>query len=208
MANHVTSVCILGWNALWTPRLSQTPKPGETAKYNADLLFTAEDEKSDEFLAIKKDFNQIIIDAIGLEKARVWLKEEKIKSIFNRKLESSKYDADKFSCFIKTKTTKKPGIVSTKEDPANRGKPAPITDPEEVFMGCKVRAIIGLKWFEMPDKTNRGVTVYLNGLQVVDNKVQRLDGRLSAADAFGFTEAANDVDLSIGAEENLADLLE
>jgi hypothetical protein len=65
------------------------------------------------------------------------------------------------------------------------GKPAPITDPKEIYPGAKVRA--SLRAYAYSVNGNNGVAFSLGNLQKVGDG-PRMDGRLSAADEFTATE--------------------
>ena len=56
-----------------------------------------------------------------------------------------------------------------------------ITDPDEVYCGCKVRATLSV--FAYDKAGNRGISFGLNNVQKLGDG-ERLDGRLRAEDDF------------------------
>jgi hypothetical protein len=209
MANLITPECTLTWPAFWTPRLSKNPEPGETAKYQGTFLFTPEDEETDAFKAIVKEFNRILIEKLTVDKARIFLKEKPEKNIIKRDIESAGYPTI-YSSYIKTQNKSKPAVFYNREGLDDKGKPtgkpAIITGPDEIYPGVRGRANISPAWYDIPGKT-KGVTLYLNAFQKTAD-AERLDGRTTAdaaAAQFGFTERAVAMDMTTA--DDFADLL-
>lgn len=74
---------------------------------------------------------------------------------------------------------RKPGVVSRYAGPD--GKPLEITNPKEIYPGCRVRASLDCFAYDMP--TSKGVTFGLNNIQKLGDG-KRLDGRVAATDDF------------------------
>jgi hypothetical protein len=93
------------------------------------------------------------------------------------------YGADKV--FLSAKSTRQPGVVS--KYAGQDGKPLAITDPDELYPGCKVRA--SLIPFAYDVNGNRGVSFLLGNIQKLGDG-PRLDNRLRAEDEFEASEEA------------------
>jgi hypothetical protein len=61
------------------------------------------------------------------------------------------------------------------------GKPAKITNPDEIYAGVKARASV--RFYAYDTNGNRGVAVALGNVQKT-GEGQRLDGRMKAEDEF------------------------
>jgi hypothetical protein len=81
--------------------------------------------------------------------------------------------------FLNCSTNSPPGIVSRYA--GADGRPLPITDPGEIYAGCRVRA--SLIAFAYDRNGNRGCSFLLNNLQKLGDG-PRLDGRQAAEDEF------------------------
>lgn len=87
------------------------------------------------------------------------------------------------STFFNCKSKGKPGVVDRYK--GADGKPRPITDPEEVYAGAKVRASV--RFYAFDTKGNKGVAVALNNVQKLGDG-PRLDSRMRAEDEFDAEE--------------------
>jgi hypothetical protein len=81
---------------------------------------------------------------------------------------------EKGHTYIKTWSNDKPGIVNAQRQE--------ILLPEEVWAGQMVRANINPKWWSNSGK--KGVSFYLNHIQIVRTDLPRIDGKASASKAF------------------------
>ena len=83
------------------------------------------------------------------------------------------------SVYINVRSKQKPGIAS--KYAGTDGKTLVITDPDEVYSGCRVRATLSV--FAYDKAGNRGISFGLNNVQKLGDG-ERLDGRLKAEDDF------------------------
>jgi hypothetical protein len=97
--------------------------------------------------------------------------------------------------FLNVNSNRQPGVVSKYAGPD--GKPLPITDPDEVYPGCRVR--VSLVPFAYEAQGNKGVSFMLGNVQKLSDG-PRLDGRLRAEDEF---EALEDAPANFGEEIDL-----
>ncbi|MFL9934264.1 DUF2815 family protein [Paraburkholderia sp. RL18-103-BIB-C] len=168
-----TPEAILSYPFLFTPRANDEG----TLKYSCSLVFPA----GTDLAALK----QAVLDAAEEKfgsKAAELIKTKKIHTPFRDDWAAKGYPEG--STFINVTTTKKPGIVSIYK--GADGKPAPITESDQVYAGCRVIASIVAKYFEAKGK--KGITFYLNNLQK-RGEGGRLDGRMKAEDEFEAEEA-------------------
>lgn len=151
-------------------------------KYSCVLVFTDEQQKSPLFKAMKKAAVEAAIEKFGGDKAPGLIRSGKIRMPFRDDPEDiEKKGYPEGSCFITVKNEKKPGIVSIFPDPNNNGKPMSITDEEQIYAGCIVRATINA--FGYDQRGNKGVSFGLNNIQKLRDG-ERLDGRAKAEDEF------------------------
>jgi hypothetical protein len=107
------------------------------------------------------------------------------------------------SVFITCSSKQQPGIVHPYA--GSDGKPAPLTDPNEIYPGAIVRA--SLRAFGYDKAGNKGVSFALNNLQKLRDG-DRLDGRVSAANEFDVVEGVADLDdVSNPSAEDIDDFL-
>ena len=157
-------------------------------QYSACLVFNKEADLS--------ELEKAVEDAGKLkwgEKFSGMRKSGEIRVPFrNDRLTEKGYPPD--STYINVRSKQKPGIVSTYA--GEDGKPQLITDHDEVYSGCKVRATLNV--FAYDKAGNRGVSFRLNNVQKLDDG-ERLDGRLKAEDDFeAIEEKPADIDDMLG----------
>lgn len=80
-----------------------------------------------------------------------------------------------------------PTVVSVFPDPNNPDRPAIITDPNEVYAGCRVKGLVSCYAYQKAG--NIGITFGLEGLQKVRDG-DRLDGRVNPQSIFQVDESA------------------
>jgi hypothetical protein len=101
-----------------------------------------------------------------------------------------RYDVDKYAecepkviAYVNARSYKTaPGVVSIYPGPD--GKPAPITDPSQIYPGCYLRASLGA--FATPatkENPSNSVSIALRNCQKVKDG-KRIDSRISARDEF------------------------
>lgn len=169
MSKVITPTAILSYPHLFEPQIA--PGASDPA-YSCTLVF----EDGTDLSSMKKIANDVGLEKWGAKFAAA-VKENKIRMPFRMDGEEKGYPEG--SIFINCKNKAAPGIVSIYPGPD--GKPKKITDPSEVYAGCKVR--VSLRAFAYDVNGNKGVSFALNNVQKVADG-QRLDGRSRAEDEF------------------------
>lgn len=184
-----TPEAILSYPFLFEPRANDDGK----LKYSCSLVFTADTDiaplRAAVLDAAREKFGSKADELIRLKKIHTPIRDD---------WEAKGYPQG--SHFINVTTEKRPGIVSIYKGPD--GKPAAITDKEQIFPGCIVIASIIAKYFEAKGK--KGITFYLNNLQK-RREGPRLDGRMKAEDEFEAEE--NEAEFDGAAGNALDDLM-
>ena len=179
----ITSECVLSHPSLFEPR--ETPS-GEL-KYGCALIF---DKGAD--LAELRAAAQAAAVAKWAGKAAQMTESGALRMPFRDGAEregSRGYGAGK--TFLNASTKNQPGVVGRHGGPD--GRPRPITDPAELYPGCRVRA--SLTAFAYDQAGNRGVSFALNNIQKL-GEGPRLDGRKDAEDEFSAFPEDAPVDLA------------
>jgi len=78
------------------------------------------------------------------------------------------------SWYIEAKNKEKPGLVDADREP--------ILENSAVWSGCKGRLSLGFVGYDVAAK--KGVTIYLNNVQLLDNSAPKMGGRKSAEEDF------------------------
>jgi len=180
-----TPAALLSYPHLFTPQEPFRNSKGEPQgdpKYGAVLVFPEGTDMS------------------GMQAVAQIAGEEKFGKDFQKGLKSGRIrspfrdDSDKGypenSIFINAKSSDQPGIVGRYADPAT-GKPVVITNADEVYPGCIVKASITAYGYDV--NGNKGVAFALNNIQKWDDG-ERLDSRIAAEDEFE-AEALSEADL-------------
>lgn len=76
--------------------------------------------------------------------------------------------------YIEAKNKEKPGLVDADREP--------ILENSAVWSGCKGRLSLGFVGYDVAAK--KGVTIYLNNVQLLDNSAPKMGGRKSAEEDF------------------------
>lgn len=180
MASLNTPYAILAFPSLFKPR----PRFGgmEQEVFQATLIFPPASQKSPAYKAMQ--------DAVVLQAKEGFSESVKMNSLtmpFKDAGEKAGQWAgfEPGSTYIKTWTSNKPGVVD-----ANRND---ILLPEEVWAGQMVRANVTPKFWVNSGK--RGVSFYLNHIQIVKSDMPRIDGKASASKAFDDGEVKADEDI-------------
>jgi len=171
-----TPEAILSYPHLFVPRATAA---GKDPKYSCTLIFPEGTDLS----ALHAAAFRAAIEEYGEAKAMDMVKTKKLKLPFRTDWES-KDGYPENSTFIAVTGNTAPGIVSRFAGPD--GRPALITDPSEIYPGCRVRAQI--RSFHYAVEGNRGISFGLNHIQKLGDG-ERLDGRTRATDAFDALEA-------------------
>lgn len=195
MSSIITPEAILSYPRLFEPEVGPS---GGDPKYSCCLVFPAGSDLKE----LKKAAIEAAQEKWG-EKAVPGIRSGKLRMPFRDDPEDV---ADKGypegSTFMNVRTKKAPGVVSIFPDPNNDGKPMPITDEDEVYAGCYVRA--SLRAFAYDTQGNRGVSFALNNVQKLRDG-ERIDGRRAAVDEFEADEnaAADLSDLTDGDDRGI-----
>ena len=171
-----TPAAILSYPHLFTPQEPFRNKDGVAQgepKYGAVLVF-AEGTDLSGMQAVAQIAGEEKFGAAAFQKG---LKSGKITSPF-RDDDDKGYPEN--AVFINAKSTDQPGIVGRYADPGT-GKPVVITEQNDVYPGCIVKASITAYGYDV--NGNKGVSFALNNIQKWDDGT-RLDGRIAAADEF------------------------
>lgn len=178
--NIITPEAILSYPALFEPKEGMN---GGEAKYSATLVFP----KGTDLKELRA-----AAEAAGREKFGAkyndMVKANKLKMPFRDDVEGTNYPEGTIRISAKDKS--KPGIVSRYAGPD--GKPKPVTDPAEMYPGCRVRASV--RAFAYDTNGNKGVSFGLGNIQRL-GEGERLDGRKAASDEFESYEPAEASDL-------------
>lgn len=178
---------------------------GEPEKYSIALVFP----KGTDLSALKNLALAAAVERFGKEKTKQYLKTPGFLP-FREDGEAKGYPEG--SVFFNARSQRKPGVVN--QIPDADGKPTPI-DPGSIYPGAIVKGLISAYGYEV--KGNRGVAFGLEGVQFIRDCApeDRLDGSVSARDAFSADESAvadlSDLEDSVEEEEGweedpLADL--
>ncbi len=168
--------------------------PGAEPMYSCSLVFEAGTDLS----ALKKAVIETARERFG-DKSDALIKSGKLRLPFRTDVEEKGYPEG--AVFINIRTKSKPGIVDRYA--GTDGKPVPITDPDEIYPGCYVRASV--RPYAYDTNGNRGVSLALCNIQKLEDG-ERFDGRKAAQDEFEALEesrkpvSANDL-IGYGADE-------
>lgn len=180
MSKVITPEAIISYPHIFEP---QTPPGASEPVYSCSLVFPDDADLTE----LKGAALSVAKDKWGA-KTKDMLQGGKIRMPFREDGEEKGYPAG--STFINVKSKQAPGVVS--KFAGSDGKPAPITDPKEIYPGAKVRA--SLRAYAYSVNGNNGVAFSLGNIQKT-NDGPRMDGRLSAADEFS-AEARPTADIS------------
>jgi hypothetical protein len=171
MARKVmTPAATVSYPALFATRT--TPSGGE--KYSACLIF----DRDANLTALKTAAMDVATERWGPQ-AKQMLAAKQLRWPFRDGAEKAALGFGKGKTFINVSSSRRPGVVGRHAGPD--GKPMPITNPDEVFAGCRVRAT--LLAFAYDTQGSKGVSFVLGNVQKLGDG-PRLDGRLNAEDEF------------------------
>lgn len=179
----ITPEAILSYPRLFEPQMVERKDNGQTVQkpeWSCALIFPAGTNLD----ALKQEAIAVAKERFG-EKAVDMFKRNQLKWPFRSGAEKDGYADD--STFTNVRTARKPGVVSRVPDPKNGGKPMHISDPDEVYAGCFVRAEVVCIAYDRDG--GKGVTFRLNNIQKLRDG-ERLDSRRDAADVFEADENA------------------
>jgi len=173
MTKVITPEAVISYPHVFEP---QTPPGASEPVYSCSLVFEAGVDLSE----LKATAAAVAKEKWG-DKTKSLMESGKIRMPFRTDGEEKGYPEG--SIFMNVKSKQQPGVVS--KFAGDNGKPAPITDPKEIYPGAKVRA--SLRAYAYSVNGNNGVAFSLGNLQKVGDG-PRMDGRLSASDEFTATE--------------------
>lgn len=179
MSKIITPEAILSYPNLFEPKAG--PQGGEPF-YSVAMVFP----EGTDLTELKKAAIAAAKEKWG-EKTADLIKNGKVKLPFRTDVEDKGYPDG--STFFNAKSKTAPGIVSKYAGPD--GKPAKITNPDEIYAGVKARASI--RFYTYDTNGNRGVAVALGNVQKLADGV-RMDGRMKAEDEFDAESGSNNDD--------------
>ncbi len=164
----MTPEAMLSYPHLFEP---QAVNEGDPPKYSCTLVFAPGTDLSQ----LKAAAAAVAKDAWG-DKAVEVVKKQRYPT-FRTDAEEKGYPEG--STFINATSKGKPGVVAAYAGPD--GKAARITDPEEIYAGCYVRATV--RPFAYDQRGNRGVSFGLVNIQKLRDG-ERIGGRPRPEDEF------------------------
>lgn len=163
----ITPFAILSFPTLFTPR----PKVyGGEPQYSCTLLFSPEMQQTEAFKAMKAAAHEVFVARFG-DKAKP---SGAYSNPFRDAAEKDYQGYEEGWVFISPSTKKKPDVIDADLQQ--------ILVPDDIWAGQLVRGYVNPYAYDRGG--NRGVSFGLNGIQLVNANMPRLDGRLSAAKAF------------------------
>lgn len=186
MSRVITPEAIASYPNVFVPRAQSED---QDPKYSVALVFLTETQALPDFKAMKKAALDVAKEKWGAKAAEM-IRGGKIRFPFRDDAEEKGYPEG--SVFVNARGTRRPGVVSIYPDPNNDGRPTPITNEEDIYPGCIVRASIS--FFAYDVSGNRGVGAGLNNLQKLRDGT-RLDSSVRAIDEFD-ADASAVADLS------------
>lgn len=157
-------VCRLSYPFLFKPRPAK--RAGDKPKFGAMLIF---DE--DALPVLRKAVLEAAEEQFG-EKAADMLRAKKLKNPIRPGDDQPDNPHVQGKWFVNVSSQNQPEVVDRHLNI--------VTDPARVYAGMFVRGLLAFKYY---DVENKGIGVYLNGMQLV-REGERIDGRTSAKAAF------------------------
>jgi hypothetical protein len=182
MSKVITPEAILSYPHLFEPTI---PPMATEPVYSCVLVF----EKNTDISDLKAAALEVAKEKFG-NKTEALLRDGKLRMPFRTDGIMEK-GYPEGSVFMNVKNKSAPGIVSIYA--GADGKPAPITDPSQLYSGCKVRASVRAYAYDVTG--NKGVAFALGNIQKLSDG-ERLDGRVRAEDEFTADLSAKPADLS------------
>lgn len=149
--------------------------PGQEPKYGATLLFDPVAQRTPEYKKLKE-----AVQAAAIEKWGVKVKDPQFaKSLrwpFRDAGERSQYEGfEEGFVFINPTSKTRPGVVDARREY--------ITVADDCWSGQLARFLVAPWAYDT--NGNKGVTLFLDGVQITKRDMPRLDGRIPAHKAFG-----------------------
>ena len=183
-AQTLTPQGVLSFPHLFQPK---PPAPGADPRFSCVLVFTPEQQESDQFKAMEKAIRATAKERFGDQMPRGLrnpIRETAEKKHFDNFPAGSKFVS------LWSKQDSQPKVVDANVQH--------VTVPGDVFAGQIARA--SYRAFAYNTSGNAGVSLYLNNVQICKADAERLDGRMSAENEFdkvagGTTPAAAGTEL-------------
>lgn len=164
---------------VFAPQAAREGAKNKDPKYKTVLVFDAETWRGPEAKALRLACLEAATEKFGAD-AKDKIKKGKINMPWRpgTDYEENGFPFDQEGCvFINFSSKDAPGVVDRKAKP--------ITDPKQMYSGCKARVTYGVWPYDTDG--NKGVTLFLNNIQKVADG-DRLAGRPDAADDFEAVE--------------------
>jgi Protein of unknown function (DUF2815) len=175
-----TGMLILSYPQLFVakaPPKKEGEAPGEP-QYSTALCGWGENAEA-EYQMLEQALDSVGIAKWGEAKYRSLRKNPNFKFALRTDVEKYEKDERNITFFLNTRSKNKPGIVSRFKGPD--GRPTPITDKDEMYPGCFVRATLTAFAYEHPK--SKGCSFSLNNIQKLGDGT-RLDTKVDAQDDF------------------------
>lgn len=169
--NMISPVGTFQWVFIDKPKVDKN-NPEKAPMYSLTLLMAKDDAKTEEKLKEMKDcIHNALAKRFG----------DKVPAKFHSPIKDGDIETDAYGVarypgyyFIEAKNKEKPGLVDKDREP--------ILESNSVWSGCKGRISMGLVAYDVSGK--KGVTIYLNNVQLLDNSSPKPTGRRSAEQDF------------------------
>lgn len=167
----ITPVGMLSFPNLFTPRAAA---PGQEPMYSASCLFNAQAQQSPEYAAMRKAAHEAGVKKWGADKMRDVTFTRNLRMPFRPAGEKAYQGYEEGFTYIAARTKDRPGVLDARNQE--------ITVSEDVWPGQLCRFFISP--FAYDFSGNKGISFALNHVQITKQKMPRLDGRVSATNAF------------------------
>jgi Protein of unknown function (DUF2815) len=165
---------------LFVPRAAS---PGAEERFSVALIFDAAAQATPEYRAMKKAAYDAAVAKWGA-KADTMLRSGQIRMPFRDAGEKAQWAGYRAGdVFISAWSKQKPDVLD--------GRLNDVV-PSDLYPGCRGR--ITYTAFAYESSGNRGVSIGLNNVQVVDFKAPRLDGKRDGRDEFDAVDMGDDDD--------------
>lgn len=165
---------------------------GADPRYSLILLFDAAAQATPEYKAMRRAALEAITDEWGQAKANDPAFVKSLRLPFRDAAEKNYNGFEPGMVYIQPWSKNKPGVVD--EDVAD------IIDPSVIFPGAMVRAYVN--FFTYNQSGNKGVSVGLTHVQLMDRSTPRLDGRKAADQVFSAVPKANAAPVMAAADDD------
>ena len=187
MAALITPVGMLSFPHLYEARAAG---PGQEPMFSASILFDSKAQQSPQYLDLRKAAHAVGVTRWG-DKMKDPAFTRNLRMPFNQAGEKNYAGYEDGMTYIQARTKSKPGVVDA------RNQEMLVSD--DVWPGQLCRLFVAPFAYDV--NGNKGVSFALNHVQIVKQKMPRLDGRKSATEAFPLYEGEDGDEM---ADENLA----